>query len=115
MYPIEKYRYYTTKTVEGGHKVIAVSTYAGKTVRGVAICHPQDTFDLEIGKKIAAARCALKIAEKRLDRADRKQGEAYASWRAAERYLDKMSDYANDAEIQLYEAQDYLEDLLADL
>lgn len=42
MYPIEKYRYYTN-----GRRVIAVSTYAGKTVRGVATCDPGDEFSME--------------------------------------------------------------------
>ena len=45
MYPFEKYRYYTA-----GNKIIAVSTYAGKTVRGIAKCAEGDTFDIEKGK-----------------------------------------------------------------
>lgn len=48
MYPIEKYKFYTN-----GSRVIAVSTYAGKTVRGVAVCHAGDAFSLEKGKKLA--------------------------------------------------------------
>ena len=44
MYPIEKYKFYTN-----GSRVIAVSTYAGKTVRGVAVCHAGDAFSLEKG------------------------------------------------------------------
>ena len=55
------YRYFIA-----GNKVIAVSTYAGKTVRGIAICSPEDKFDIEFGKKLAAARCNEKVAEKRL-------------------------------------------------
>lgn len=49
--------------------VVALSTFAGKTVVGVARCAPTDVFDVEIGKKIAAARCTVKIAEKRMKRA----------------------------------------------
>ena len=56
-YPIDKYRFY-----DAGNKIIAVSTYAGKQVRGVAICHPDDKFDIETGKKIAAARCNFRIS-----------------------------------------------------
>ena len=56
MYPIEKYRYFTN-----GSKVVAVSTYAGKTVRGVANCDPNDEFSLEKGKELAAARSALHV------------------------------------------------------
>ena len=70
MYPIEKYKFYTN-----GSRVIAVSTYAGKTVRGVAVCHAGDTFSLEKGKKLAALRCAEKIAKKRVARANQKVDE----------------------------------------
>lgn len=64
-FPLDKYKFYVTK-----NKVIAVSTYAGKTVRGVAICADSDTFDLEKGKQLAAARCNAKVAAKRLANAE---------------------------------------------
>ena len=79
-YPIEKYKFYTTKTKDGRMKTIATSTYAGKTVRGVAICDHEDTYNEEVGKKIAAARCAVKVAEKRYFRAASK---AEAAWSGA--------------------------------
>ena len=40
-----KYNFYT----DGKTKVVAVSTYAGKVVRGVAKCDVNDTFSLENG------------------------------------------------------------------
>lgn len=61
----DKYRY-----IVNGNTVIAISTYAGKTVKGVAKCDPEDTFDLEKGKKLAAARCNEKVCRKRLRRAN---------------------------------------------
>ncbi len=115
MYPIEKYRYYTTKTADGSQKVIAVSTYAGKTVRGVAICHPSDTFDPQKGKEIAAARCAAKIAAKRFARAQQKEIEAYKAWKVAEKRLDNMDDYVNDARDAFYDAEGRVVELLAEL
>ena len=45
--------------------VVAISTFAHKKVAGVAKCAPGDTFDEEKGKALAAARCNLKIANKR--------------------------------------------------
>ena len=54
---VPKYRYYTN----GENVVVAVASYAGRTIRGVAKCSDQDEFDLETGKKLAAARCAMKI------------------------------------------------------
>ena len=55
-----KYSFYT----DGKTKVIAVSTYAGKVIRGVAKCDVNDTFSLEKGKKLAAARYNKKITKK---------------------------------------------------
>ena len=64
-YPFEKYEFYS----DGKGKVIAVSTYAGRTVKGSAQVHPNDDFDLEKVKRIAAARCNEKVARKRCYRA----------------------------------------------
>ncbi len=99
MYPIEKYRYFTS-----GNKVIAVSTYAGRTVRGVAICDEQDKFDLQKGKELAAARCATKIARKRFNRANKKIHEAAQILADARGYKVKMDDYWYDASVKLDEA-----------
>lgn len=62
-FPLERYKYQTdNKTI-----VVAISTYAGKTVRGIAKCDPEDAFDLEKGKELAALRCAKKIEKMRLN------------------------------------------------
>lgn len=110
MYPIEKYKFYTN-----GSRVIAVSTYAGKTVRGVAVCHAGDAFSLEKGKKLAALRCAEKIAKKRVARAKRKFREAEAAVDAAEAYAEKMEVYVDDAYDELAEIEDTIEELLEDM
>ena len=44
-YSLDRYNYYTTQ-----NKVIAVSTYAGRTVKGIAKCDPRDTFSIDSGK-----------------------------------------------------------------
>lgn len=49
---------------EIGKKVIAISRYKGKTVRGIAKCCDTDTFKVESGKALAVERCMQKIAEK---------------------------------------------------
>ena len=98
-YPLEKYRFYTN-----GNRVIAVSTYAGKTVRGVAICHPDDNFDIEIGKRIAAARCNEKVAERRLARASNKAIEAGLEVVKAQQHQKDMQAYYNDAFIAYNDA-----------
>jgi hypothetical protein len=50
--------------------VVALSSFAGKAVRGVARCSPNDTWDVRFGKRLAEARCSAKIAHKRLRRAE---------------------------------------------
>lgn len=53
--------------IDTDHKVVvALGSFAGKVVTGVARCAPEDMFDIEKGKRLAAARCTAKIAEKRV-------------------------------------------------
>lgn len=107
-FPLEKYRFY-----QNGNRIIAVSTYAGKTVRGVAICHPEDKFDLELGKRIAAARCNEKIAKKRLDRANSKAMEAAFDVTQAQKHQRDMQEYYNDAFVAYNNAAQEYDKLIA--
>ena len=100
MFPIEKYKFYETPD----NKVIAISTYAGKTVKGIAKTDPRDEFDLEYGKKLAAARCAVKVAKKRQARANRQVRKASDQMARAYAYLEKMRKYQNDATSDYNEA-----------
>lgn len=102
------YRIYETP-----NKVIAVSSFAGQTVRGVAKCNPADEFDSEKGACLAAARCGVKIAEKRVKRAYNKVDEAKAAVDAAIHHLSDMMKYQSDAEASLNVAQFELESTLA--
>lgn len=107
-YPVEKYNIYT----DNAGRIYAVSTYAGKPVRASAKCHPNDAYDFEYGKKIAIARCALKIAEKRRNRALCKMYEAQMAFDEIALRLDKMADYFDDAQDALDLAEDELDALL---
>lgn len=104
------YRYYSAP-----NKIIAVSSFAGKPVRGVAKCAPGDEFDIEKGKELAAARCSLKVAEKRKIRATEKYIEASAAVVEAQQKLAHMRDYFIDASDRLDEAEDKLNELLESL
>ena len=108
MYPIEKYRF----VVVNNKKVIAISTFAGKVVRGVALCHDDDNFDLEKGKEIAAARCAAKVAQKRFARSEKKLAEADAMLERAKEYVRKMENYYYDSQDGLAEAYERLDDIM---
>lgn len=93
------YKYFVT-----GNTVVAVSSFAGKKVRGIAKCNPSDNFNLNFGKALASVRCELKIAKKRVRRAQRKVDEAKRQAEAANRYLTKMLKYEADAEARFNEA-----------
>lgn len=92
-YSLDKYKFYTTKNI-----VIAASTYCGKIVKGVAKADPRDTFDMEKGKTLAAARCNAKIAGKRQKRANKKLIDAQRQLEAARKHYQNMSEYYDDSE-----------------
>lgn len=89
---------------DGHSKVIAVSSFAGQTVRGVAKCAPNDEFDLEYGKRLAAARCVAKIANKRMNRAEDKVNEAVEAVSTAIGHLYDMLCYSASAEANMTNA-----------
>lgn len=109
-YPLDKYRF-----IQNGNRVIALSTYAGRTVRGIATCSSKDSFSLDKGKELAAARCAFKIASKRLARADSKVFEATIAMQKGNEYYDNMLDYQRNALINYYETRNMLDSILAGL
>ena len=93
MFDISKYKFY-----RNNNKVIAVSTYAGKTVRGIASCDPRDDFNEVEGQRLAAARCNTKIALKRYKRATQKRKEAEKALNEALDYYNRMCDYYNESD-----------------
>lgn len=84
--------------------VVVTSTYAGKVVRGVAKCSPNDEFNLEYGEELAKARCDFKVAELRWKRAYSKLQEAMDEAVKAEAYRERMECYLDDADQILFEA-----------
>ena len=89
----EKYNYFTN----GSRKVVAVATYAGKPVRGIAKCDPKDTFSFATGKELAAARCNAKIAKKRKANAYNQMTAAKAAFEKAQRHFHDMTEYYESA------------------
>lgn len=100
----DKYRYFTDEK----SKVVAVSTYAGKPVRGIAKCDPKDNFNIEAGRKLAAARCNLKIAIKRKENAYKQCVEADQKFHEAYIHMIEMRDYLTNATKACQEADEVL-------
>lgn len=113
--PTYKFYEYNHKRVDGtvSTRISAVSSFAGQPVKGYADCHPNDSFDREFGRALAAARCAEKIAAKRCKRAYDKVDEAKAQLDAAIAHFNKMQEYARDAEANYNAASFELESLVS--
>lgn len=92
-----KIKYFVGTSKQGSKMVVAVSSYGGKKVRTVAKCNPSDEFDYEDGKKLAGARCKVRVAKKREKRAEQKFMEARKQLNDAQKFYDKMLKYSNDA------------------
>ena len=46
--------------------ILCLKRYKGKVIKGKAICHPEDTYNEEVGKLIAQKRCESHYLEKRI-------------------------------------------------
>lgn len=88
---------YKYKIDENKRTIVAMSTFAGRTVVGVARCSAADEFNIETGKKIAAARCSVKIAEKRVKRAELCHEIAVEAMKFWSDRLAKMQRYKDDS------------------
>lgn len=91
------YKFYT----DGSKKVVCVSYFMGKPVRGVAICGPTDSFDIEAGKKLAQRRCDLKIAEKRKARYESIYVSEISEFNKAAEKLSKARDRYDEVCVEL--------------
>lgn len=111
-FPLERYKFYVNTEKR---KVYAVSTYCGRRVCGTATCAPEDEFDLEKGKRLAAARCNLMVADKRAVRAANKKFEAEEAAAAAQKRYADMAVYENEAFKAYTEACREVRKLLKDM
>lgn len=103
-----RYNYYAAD-----NKIICVSHYAGKAVRGVAKCDPKDDFDVDAGKKLAQARCDQKISEKRVRRARERYEEALELVKEALTYKARMEAYLTESLYMQDKCTKDLEDLIS--
>lgn len=110
-----RYKYYSYTNPKGIKEIAAVSSYAGRTVRGIAKCNPNDGFSEEKGKALAAARCNEKVARKRKARAAERYLYAAEWFNEAKRYLEKSRTYYMDACDQLDEAVEDVKITLEDM
>lgn len=109
-----RYRY-IIDSEETPKKVIVLSKYAGKDVRGIAKCSPNDKFDIETGRVLATLRCDEKVAWKRYQRAQKKVAEAREEVRIATNWLNEMEDYLTRSMTEYNDVVDKLHSFEANL
>lgn len=94
------------------NSVVAITTYAGKTVKCYSKCHTDDTYDPEFGEKLAMARCNKKVAKKRAARAKKKFDEAMRILAQAQKHANDMANYLSDSNKAVVDADEELNRLL---
>lgn len=97
------------------NRVYCMTYYAGKTIRGVAKCDPQDEFDVEAGKKLAKARCNYKLRKKQLKNKIKRCEIAEAELILAQKHARNAVIYKIEAESNLEASKKVLEEIEASL
>ena len=59
-----EYKFYTNN--KGQKVVLCLTSYRGKTVKGKAVCVPEDNYDEEFGKELARKRCEIEYYRRRV-------------------------------------------------
>jgi hypothetical protein len=109
-----KYQYHQFTDDKGRQVIVAISHYAGHVVKGYAKCSAEDSFDLELGKKIAAARCNKKVLNKKMKHSEQKAKEYAAIAAIASKNADISAQMLQDSIAAYDEANKYLEDIMKD-
>lgn len=116
-YPLDKYcfYFYTSVAADGSERrvVKAVSSYGGHIVSGIAKCSPNDTYDEEVGKRLAAYRCAQKIAKSKIKRAGMRMDWAVDNFNKATAMLQDAGSFFSDAQDDLSNCNAALDALIA--
>ena len=77
--------------------IVAKSTFAGKEVVGISRCHPNDTFNLEIGIKLAILRCNVKLGKKKIARSKKNYQKSEDLLHRVSKRHEKCTKYVIDA------------------
>jgi len=89
-----EYKFYTDKY--GRKVVLCLTKYNGKTIRGKAICHPEDKYDEYRGKQLAYLRCETEYLCRRVK-------DVYAFRKSLEWQIKELQDKYNRANNLLIE------------
>lgn len=82
-------------------RVICTTTYKGSIIRATATCNPDDSFDLEIGKKLAYLRCKNKFLRKKANHAAEVYAKIYTDTLRANARLSRAECFVKDVADEL--------------
>ena len=102
---MRQYTYHVTED-----KVYCITKFAGKAIKGVAKCDPEDTFNLDTGKGLSKCRCNAKIATKKHKIACDKLEEARTRLIEATKYMHIALENFNDTYKKMCEVNLELEE-----
>ena len=111
----DRYKIYSYTRKDGVKEIIALSTYAGKKVKGKAVCDPSDEYNEVVGKELAKLRCAVKVDAKRVKRAIEERNELLKLQEKVEKLIQKNKAYLVDSLKNEVEDNARLNDLLDEL
>lgn len=97
---MQKYKFHIDRD---SRKVICITKYHGKTIRGIAKCSENDAWDVEKGKKLAFQRCYCNFLTKQLQYLSSCESRAEGEYQRAKRERDKI------VEIQNRVAEEYMQ------
>ena len=98
-----------------GNKVTATTMYAGNLISATAKCGPFDTFNEEIGKKLAEKRLEYKVAKKRERYYTELMNARYNQFFEISKDLARICKKRGDAATKLYAAQEILYDYIMEV
>ena len=96
---MQKYKFHIDHE---SRKVICITKYHGKTIRGIAKCSENDVWDVEKGKKLSFQRCYSNFLTQQLQYLSSCESRAESEYQRAKRERDKI------VEIQHRVAEEYL-------
>lgn len=86
---------------DGRRKVVAITRHRGKTVRAVATCQPEDTFDETFGKRVAKLKLELKLTDLRYKSASKEYDELME-------FKNELCDMLDEVEARMENTDEYL-------
>jgi hypothetical protein len=89
----DKYNFYY---LDNG-TIICTTYYKGKLVRGIAKCSPDDTFDINVGRRLAYLRCKAKYMKVKCKHAENVFSSTLKVYLKAQKDLKKANAFSSDA------------------